>query len=240
MIWYVGLFICAVISFFLAWRSMRDFQEAPEVKSTDYGLFLIRNSENLTEEVFSALLDSLKGLIASFERIKKGSSEALVGYLPHFIQSQFPSLGMVEIEDYILGRNETQNDSFILSRQLNLDDSFAWTLQSKKKQKPSLDRKSLDFDLQPDQYVAFQLVCEGGSTEKVQITPRVIVKDSHPQHKIELIKKVKKIIDQNTSLLSDSSLIHAGVFQDYKKRTLVPKQVRSFEVEKKALFDFLK
>jgi hypothetical protein len=238
MIWYVGLLVCTVLAFLLALRSMRDFQDNPETKSTDYGLFLIKNTAALTNEVFIKLVDSLKGYISAIELIQKGESKALVVYVPHFVLAQFPLLEMVEIEDYILGRGQVQEDPFILSRQINLDDSFSWKLQAKKTQPNILKKTDFNIDLASDQYLAWQIVFDL-SGEKLQITPRVIIKDKDPQQKIGLIKKVKQQIDEKTSLMSGSSLIHSGVYEDYKKRTIVPKHVQQFLVSPESVRDFL-
>jgi hypothetical protein len=75
--------------------------------------------------------------------------------------------------------------------------------------------------------------------EKIQITPRVIIKESEPQKKIALIKKAKEQISLKTSFINSQSLLHSGVFEEYKKRTLVPKQVQPFLVEKNELLKFL-
>lgn len=238
MIWYLGLIICAVISFFLALRSMKDFQEDPEIKSTDYGLFLIKNTALLTNELFEKLIESLKGYICSLELIQKGESRALVGYLPQFVLSQFPALEMVEIEDYILGRGQVQQDPFILSRQITLDESFSWKLQPKKTQLNTLKKTDFKIDLDTNQYLAWQIVFDL-SGEKLQITPRVIIKDKDPQQKIGLIKKVKQQIEEKTSLISGTSLIHSAVYEDYKKRTIIPKHVQQFLVEAKTVREFL-
>lgn len=237
MIWYLGLLISAILAFILALRSMRDFQDNPETKNTDYGLFLINHPDKLTSELFEDLIKELKGYICSFEIIRKGSGQALVGFFPHFIQSRFPSLEMIEIEDYVLGRGQTQIDPFILSRQISLDDSFVWKLQPKKKN-PNLEAENLNLELEADQYTAIQIVFEVGD-QTIQITPRVIIKEQQPHKKIDLIKKVKHQIEQKTSLISSSSLTHASVYEDYKKRTLVPKQVQPFPVSASSLRKFI-
>jgi hypothetical protein len=238
MIWYLGLIICAVISFFLALRSMKDFQEDPEIKSTDYGLYLIRETRQLNDEILINLMQSLKGFICSLEKIQKGSSEAIVGFFPHFVVSQFPVLGLIEIEDYILGRGKTEADPFILSRQISLDDSFAWKLIPKKKQENLLKTNKIDIQLEDQQYLAWQVVFEP-QDDKLQITPRVLVKDQDAHKKIELIKKVKNAIEQHTSLSSSTSLMHSGIYEEFKKRTLIPKQVNSFLIDPKDLKNFI-
>lgn len=239
MVWYLGLVISAILAFLMALRAMRDYQEDPDNKTeTDYGLFLIRHPQALDEDLINKLAESLKGYICSLERIKKGSDEAIVGYFPYFVATKFPSLGLIEIEDYILGRSQTQADPFILSRQISLDDSFTWKLQSKKKQSNQLSLQGMDLQLSEDQYIAWQIVFTPIDKE-FQITPRVIVKEQNSQQKIELIKKVRSAIDRNTSLTSGTALIHTGVYEDYKKRTLVPKQVQAFLITPREMMQFI-
>lgn len=238
MIWYLGLIISALLSFALALRSMKDFQEDPGISKNDYGLFLIRQSDQLTLELFASLISALKGYICSIEILYKGSSQAMVIYMPHFITSQFPSLGLIEIEDYILGRGQTQEDPFVLSRQITVDDSFTWKVQSKKKTEHLLSKHNFSIELEPDQYFAWQIVFEPGD-EKIQLTPRVIIKEAEPQKKIALIKKAKEQINLKTSLTSSQSLLHSGIYEEYKKRALVPKQVQPFLVEKTELLKFI-
>ena len=68
MIWYIGLLVCAINAFFLARRSMRDFKEDPFfAKEATFGMFLISKTENLTLDLFTSLMNSLRGLIVSFE-----------------------------------------------------------------------------------------------------------------------------------------------------------------------------
>lgn len=247
MIWYLGLLISAMIAWFLAWRSMRDFQEEVLNKEADYELFLISNTQKLTQPVFSSLIDSLKGYIFSFEIVQKGNGVVLIGFFPRFIKAQFPSLGLLEIEDYILGSKE-QVKSELAGKQITVDDSFTWTLKSKKsKQKLDFSLKlenkpfkksNFKFELDDDQYAAWQVVSIP-SEDKLQITPRLIVRETSPQRKIELIKQVKKTVELQSSLINSPSLLHAGVYEDYKNRSLIPKQVISFSVSREELYQFL-
>jgi hypothetical protein len=217
---------------------MRDFQDNPETKSTEYGLFLIKNPDLLTVDIFNKMIQSLKGYISALELVQKGDDKVLIGYFPHFLRAQYPLLGMIEIEDYILGRGQNHNDHFLLSKQISLDESFSWKLQPKKNQAASLEKKSFHIDLESDQYLAWQIVFDP-TPEKIQITPRLIIKEKDPQKKIELIKKIKQQIDQHSSLSMGISLIHSGVYSDYKSRNLVPKQVNPFLINIESLLTFL-
>ena len=219
---------------------MRDFQETPDYGEKKYSLFLIQKIDQLNYEVFESLLKALSDSIASFELIQKGHSFAVVGYFPLTIQSIFPGLGLVEIEDYLAEQDSSQTEEYLLSRQIQLNDSFAWLLQPKNKKHPKLEKNnSVQLELENDQYCAWQIVCEVVG-EKVQVTPRIIIKESDVQKKIELIKKIKQEITDKSSLVSTSSLLHHKSFEDYKKRSLIPKSADAFLIGKPELFNFIK
>ncbi|OGE19353.1 hypothetical protein A3J19_04260 [Candidatus Daviesbacteria bacterium RIFCSPLOWO2_02_FULL_41_8] len=148
MVFWIILFLLIVgISFVLAFRSMQDYQEIPETKSVDYGLFLIRQTEQFTASVLDSigglLLDA--GLIISIERLFKGTQAALTIYGPKMILVKFaPVLNLLELEDYALGFNtgdvsiwevgskdqkkhpEGPNNIFQNLSQLGQDDHFCW------------------------------------------------------------------------------------------------------------------
>lgn len=104
MILWVALFLIVVaISFILAFRSMRDFQEIPHESKEEYGLFLIRQTHNFNTEVLDSILKHLyaKGLILSIERLFKGSQSALTLFGPKTVLHKFSSqLDLLELEDY--------------------------------------------------------------------------------------------------------------------------------------------
>lgn len=95
------IFILA-ISFFLSLYSMRDFQQKPSSKQ-DYGLFLVRNLNNLSMDFILQFLSGLSrfGFLVSFEKLFRGSQEALVLYGPKNILSKnTQGLNLLELEDY--------------------------------------------------------------------------------------------------------------------------------------------
>lgn len=103
MIFWIILFAAVIfISFLLALRSMTDFEESPTEEKQQYGLFLIRNSQVLTESILDSVhkLILKEGLIISFERLIKGGESALVVYGPQVILNTFQALNLLELEDY--------------------------------------------------------------------------------------------------------------------------------------------
>lgn len=104
MIIFVILFILVVvISFILAYLSMKDYKEAPKLTKKEYSLFLIRKGVNLTVSVLESILIKAReeNFIISLERSFKGEKSALTIFGPKNMLSQFSQvLGLLELEDY--------------------------------------------------------------------------------------------------------------------------------------------
>lgn len=100
ILWLLLFGLVLALSFVLAVSSMRDFQDTSP-KESEYGLFLIRKSQNLNKALLNFFQDSLKlGGIVSFERLFKGSKSALVVFGPKELIGAYPSLDLLELEDY--------------------------------------------------------------------------------------------------------------------------------------------
>ena len=103
ILWLVLFALVIVISFILAFQSMRDYQESPKHSKVEYGLYLIRNTSGLTTYILGLIHDQIvkKGLLFSLERLFKGSKSALVIYGPKNILTDFSEkLNLLELEDY--------------------------------------------------------------------------------------------------------------------------------------------
>lgn len=104
VIWIVIFFIILIISFFLALKSMADYQELPTSSTnSQYSLFLIRQPQALTLDILNKLYaGSLKNnYVLSFERLFKGEKKATVVFGPAaLLQSFTQELGLLELEDY--------------------------------------------------------------------------------------------------------------------------------------------
>lgn len=104
ILWIILFLLIVAISFVLAYRSMKDYQEIPRHSKTEYGLFLIRRPENFNKDFLDRLSKLLvkEGLIVSFERLFKGSQAALTIYGPKKVLDEFiGELNLLELEDYI-------------------------------------------------------------------------------------------------------------------------------------------
>lgn len=81
---------------------MRDYHEVPSPKR-EYSLFLIRQTNNLDEQLLNALLyeQKLENSLISFERLIKGNKSALVIFGPkQLLLSHQSTLNLLELEDY--------------------------------------------------------------------------------------------------------------------------------------------
>ncbi len=104
MIFWIILFLLIIlVSFVLAFQSMRDFAQKPTDSKESFGLFLIKNLNALNEEVLGQLHSQMapKGLIFSVEKLFKGNKAALVVFGPrNFLQNFHSALDLLELEEY--------------------------------------------------------------------------------------------------------------------------------------------
>lgn len=91
-----------LISFFLAYQSMRDFRIVPIKTGAEYGLFLVKNPVQLSVDILNFFGDQIakQSLTLSFERLFKGKQSALVIFGPRQILMSLKGLSVLELEDY--------------------------------------------------------------------------------------------------------------------------------------------
>ncbi len=102
LLWAILFLIIITISAVLAYKSMKDYQQKPAVRSGEYTLFLIRNSNTLPQ-ILDSLHDAIlkSGQMVSLERLFKGKKSALVIFGPKNILKTFADqLNLLELEDY--------------------------------------------------------------------------------------------------------------------------------------------
>lgn len=106
MILWIVLFLLVVgISLVLAYRSMKDFQEIPQKSRAEYGLFLVRRTQNFNAEFLNSIRKQMSAadLIIGIERLFKGSQAALALFGPKNILDRYSGeLNFLELEDYAL------------------------------------------------------------------------------------------------------------------------------------------
>lgn len=102
-LWLVLFLLVVGISFILAFRSMKDYQEIPQKSKAEYGLFLIRQTENFDVTILDSIgkLMLSEGHVISIERLFKGSQAALTIFGPKRILGGYiGELNLLELEDY--------------------------------------------------------------------------------------------------------------------------------------------
>jgi hypothetical protein len=101
IIWLFLALVVIIISFILAYNSMKDFSQTPSSQEP-LGIFLIRNitylDNNLLEKLHQKLLKNSK--IVSLERLFKGGKEAVILVGEKDSAAEFPELNLLELEDY--------------------------------------------------------------------------------------------------------------------------------------------
>lgn len=103
ILWIVLFLLIVAISFVLAIRSMKDYQEIPQQTKEEYSLFLIKRISGFDTGILGSILEDItkNGLIISIERLFKGNFTTLTIFGPKSILKQFSNeLGLVELEDY--------------------------------------------------------------------------------------------------------------------------------------------
>lgn len=231
MLWVILFIVVVIISLFLAFRSMKDYQENPqEAKHLTFALYLISQKNLIDEEVLKRIYQfSLKlNTIISFEFLKRGSDNALVVYAPTEFLTQFSALAPVELEDYLENPGKNGNPT-----KLSVNNSIAWAITAKSNPKKSLviTEDFFKLDLGEDQGFYLQAVCLGHpkQADTFQVTIRAIIFDKDPNNRVALAKTITEKIQNNTNLSSKRKEEPTlQVFQDYQKRTLIPKEVSEF------------
>lgn len=108
ILWVILFLLIIVMSFVLAFLSMRDYHEIPGKSQVEYGLFLIRQTELFNHGFLDFIRESIlkQGLVVSIERLFKGKQTALTIFGPKKILTQYAEkLNLLELEDYTLGLN---------------------------------------------------------------------------------------------------------------------------------------
>lgn len=159
ILWLLLLFV-VVISFLLALRSMRDYQEIPS--QSQYGLFLIRNPKALNTRILNNLYEDFlkRNLILSFERLFKGHQSTLLIYGPKELANLYDMLDLLELEDYTIVninhisvweigiKGRVEDGVFKNMPQLNESEHFWWQVVLSRSMRPEIRVILLSDDIQ--------------------------------------------------------------------------------------------
>lgn len=209
-LWFVIVIIVLAVSFFLAMRSMSNYQYTPKTSSRSSSLFLIQAENVLTAEIMDQLYGQLRATeIISLERLFKGSKRALVIYGPEEVIKQFlNTLQPLELEDYTS-----------LSVQTGLT-QFAWVLTAKQGGGNKFDTTSISMpDLNTNEQIWFQIVTQKRSDVHQNAILRLVV-SCEENRKTLLMDEVVKIINQAGIIRVPTALSHETVMTHFKDRAM--------------------
>lgn len=239
MIWILLFIIVVGLSFLLAMRSMKDYQEIP-ASVLSYGLFLIRKPNNLNSDTIQNIGKALlKREFFSLEKLYKGNSSVMAIFAPKNFQQQFPELDLLEIEDYLEDPSIQDSQELGIDKKALLNDSFSWVIKPNKDVniKPDFLKK---IALGHNQKFFWQIVSrpENGVGD-FQITARAMVIEKDSIARVEMAKKIDNELASCNLNKEENESSAKFLFTSFKRRTLIPKEVRPFIVDKLTLIKLM-
>lgn len=189
---------------------MKDFAEIPQNSRLEYSLFLIRKSSNLTASALQSIHGDLtkEGLVASLERLFKGSESALCIFGPKKILTNYlDQLDLMELEDY--------------TNSLQATDTTIWEVGVKGDQ---VDLKNLP-KLEIDELFLWQVLFFG---KRIQI--RAGVSSKKPERRKELISALQNLAEGKLVKLP-RPFSNDVMLSSYKQRSMDKESSREFSAE---------
>ncbi len=238
LIWLGLFFLILVISFLLATRSMKNFQEIP-LKHLEYSLYLIQSSEYLNPDIIKRIhnLALMLESVISFEKLSKGQQTVTAIYAPRQFEREFPELNLLELEDYISIEPDPTG------RKIVKDTTLPWVIAPKNSKKEVASEGSFfeQITLSDMQHFFWQIVVSPiKQSNDFQVTIRAMVSEKDPATRVELAKKIDSLINHTTGLIKESRQQSSGIiFDSFAKRTIIPKEVMKFELNAKEILKLL-
>ncbi|MBI2021606.1 hypothetical protein HYS93_01835 [Candidatus Daviesbacteria bacterium] len=234
MIWIILFIIVVLVSFYLAYTSMKGYRQFP-ARSLRYSLFLILNKHQFDLELLKKIhyWAYQEGAIVSIERLFKGSDSALTIFAPTELIKELDSLKTTELEDYLEEPDQgnlDQPDISIQKPRVKMNESLVWLIHPKNNPKKKLV-VSPDFlrmlNLTEQQQFFWQIVCSPCKEQSdFQVTIRAMVVDKEPTLRVNLAKQLDRSITEGTGLIKQSREQPSSVlFSEFKRRTLIPREV---------------
>lgn len=231
ILWAVFILIVGGVSFWLALRSMKGYEELPKANLV-YNLYLVRTPENFTPDTLEKIynLSLQKDSQISLERLIRGTDKVLILFMPDELVPEFSELSLLPIEDYIGGM-------------ASLGQSYVWSIENSKNDF-DINREFLDsVKFSGDEFFSLQVVAfpEKGKSGVFQVTLRGLVSHPEASKRIELVKQVQESITEGSSLGKQEKNINSGIlFENFFKRTFVPREVAKTQIGRDQLFNLLR
>lgn len=197
ILWVFLFFLVVAISFVLAAKSMRDFEEIPE-EAEKYSLFLIRTPQALNQKLLDSIYqDSISsGLAFSFERLIKGEKGALVLFAPVNLKAKYQeTLNLVEIEDFTT---------------VDLNFVSTWEVLGKGKNYFKKFPKLLE-----DEQFWWQLILLGKKEGVFQVQIRAVLVSPDSLRR----RKLTEILEEKNDLNKIPKASNSQIVDSYKKRS---------------------
>lgn len=181
-IWLALFIIILIISFILAYLSMKDFQEIP--KPSEFGIFLIQSPQEFKESILSLIYEDVfkNKEVITLERLFKGKKSALVitGSKRHLQKYQM-SLNLLELEDF------TRVDEASVS---------AWEVGILGDAKRPIKLENIfndipEFDVSEQFW--WQLVLQASTTSDFKCQIRAVLLSPHEQRRKDLPEKLETL-----------------------------------------------
>lgn len=228
----IVIILIVSISFFLAYRSMKDYQEKPH-KKVPHGIFLVQNPQSFNESILTDIYQKAKshGSIISIEKLYKGPEKALVLFGPISILQQYPHLHLLELEDY----THKLSESHIRCIEIGYKDkAYKQLILDATRLTPPvvIDHESRLF---------YQFVCQPNHTPSTyQVTFRIAIITSNQPQREEIFQKAIGRIQLFTNLTRKlKPQTSRQLFQNYKHRSIIPSEVEKFEFTSTQLFSLI-
>ncbi len=238
MIWLIIIVVILILSFFLALRSMKGYQDVPPSKFP-YGLFLIRNEElvhqnGVLNKLYSFGLEA--NAIISLEKLFKGGEHALVLFAPQNVVQFLPELELLEIEDYV--DKKVKNGQ----KKASVDEVICWSLRPKSEVEISIPPDFLNnFSLEENEQLFWQLVLMSHKKENhFQVNIRVMIVESEMHKRIDIAKKLDQYLQQTANLhKKETNESIMAIFSSYQRRALIPSEVEGFVLSSQKIKELL-
>ena len=182
--------------------------------SVPQALFLIRAPEQINEALLEKLHQS--GNTVSFERLFKGGEAVLAIYGPDNLPQTFPKLSLLELEDYLIPKEETftnKND-----RKVNADQAFGWQILIQ----PGTESPDLtDFNLGEDEQFFYQIILEPVTQKEeklFKVIIRAMVATKNKLDKVKLGKRIFTQINQSLGIETNELKSSPQFFDHYQLR----------------------
>lgn len=228
MLIIIGFVVIILISFLLAYRSMKDYREHPP-KKIEYGTFLVRSPGNFSPQVLSFIASQTlhDQSLFSIEYLHKGDQKALILYIPKHLVAKLSPLHPLEIEDPL---ERAESDYSALEFHLPQPQNTHLQVQA---------QVFSQIKLIHEDFLCFQVVCQikNPPAKLISKLPTGVLLQIHPkvlfysksQARSKVLSEITQLIEKNTNMRKSIKPHSSGQIHSHaEKRNLVPFEIEPF------------